>query len=515
MGFFIRLWSGLPGASGLLLALLVLAAPLPALSQQGSGSDSATTALSSGSEPHDILQQLLEPILNDQAMKGCDSALHVVDVASGDEVFAWNASTALLPASTMKVITSGAALRNLGPAFRFSTEVLYDGKLGDDGVLHGNLYVRGGGDPTLVIEKLWKLVLDTKLEGVREVKGNVYFDDSHFDNDSGIPGWNKKVDVENGPSYFPPLGALSLNFNTVAIVVGPGSGVGVPARVELETESAVLHVRNDAVTVSSGAGRWIKLEREVVGSEVTYRISGAIPLSSESRRYYRTVADSTAYFTGAFAALCKELGIRVRGHFLSGGIPETARSLVTLSSPPLAAILMDMNKFSNNFMSEQILKALGAQVVGEPGTTEKGIQVVRKYLADLGIPEDQYQLVNGSGLSREARVRTEHLTAVLLDMYHDLRVGAEFRSSLSIGGTDGTLRSRFRGDDEPGRLRGKTGSLNGVHCLAGYVEAADHRVYAFAFMVNDIVGPLSRIKKIQDRFARTMFQLTFPLVLVE
>lgn len=451
------------------------------------------------------LDALFEPILKDPLFQSAEVAIHVANARNGEEVFAYQADRALQPASTMKVVTAAAALRTLGPAYRFSTEIHHDGELSPDGVLNGNLYVRGTGDPTMVLERLWKLVFDLKVQGVREIKGDVVFDDSFMDRNAGIPGWNKEVDAVNGPSYYPPLGALSLNYNTVAILVGPGASSGSAARVELETRSPALEVINKATTGGKGSKPWLKVEREVEDRKVKFTVTGSVPMETEVRRYYRTVADATAYFSGAFAEMLKDQDVKVKGRFLAGKVPRDAEKVLVAQSESLSRILMDTNKQSNNFMAEQVLKTMGAVVHGEPGTTEKGLQVVASYLSSLGLPSDDYQLVNGSGLARGTTMKPDLLTAVLVDMYNDRKVGAEFQSSLSIGGVDGTLRSRFQRPDEVGRLRGKTGSLNGVHCLVGYLDGADGEVYAFSFLVNDISGPMSAAKRVHNRFAETLF----------
>ncbi len=181
--------------------------------------------------------------------------------------------------------------------------------------------------------------------------------------------------------------------------------------------------------------------------------------------------------------------------------------ILSLKSPPLAAILMDMNKYSSNFIAEQIVKNLGAEVYGAPGTTAKGTAVLSDYLVSLGIPESEFRLVNGSGLTRDSRVRPTHLTAVLADMAVDPRVGHEFMASLAIGGRDGTLWARFTDEDEVDRVRGKTGTLDGVHCLAGTVEAADGEMYAFAYLVNELPGSIARARKAHDRFCGVLCDL--------
>jgi D-alanyl-D-alanine carboxypeptidase/D-alanyl-D-alanine-endopeptidase (penicillin-binding protein 4) len=453
------------------------------------------------------LAALLDPLLDDAALRHSPAAVQVVDARTGEELYARGGDQLLLPASTMKVVTTAAALRTLGPAYTFETDLLHSGEIGDDGTLTGDLYVRGGGDPTLVLERLWKLVWELRLEGVRKIDGDVVFDDDLFDTDPGIPGWDKALDKANGPAYYPPLGALSLNYNTVAIFVGPGEEPGGPARIELETPSGVIEIVNETTTGSAHGRRWLEIDRELDGVKTRFTLEGVVPAESDTRRYYRSVGDPTAYFTGAFAALCKDLGIKVTGHFVDGSTPDDAVLLVRQSSPSLGVILQTVDKHSNNFMAEMVLKAMGAEASGAPGTTDKGLEVVSAYLEELGLDLEGTTLVNGSGLTREGGVRPELLTAVLIDMHEDRQVGAEFRAALAIGGLDGTLRSRFSTDDQVGRVRGKTGSLNGVHCLTGYVDGADGEVYAFAFLVNGIRGPLSRTRRLHDRFVEALLEI--------
>ncbi len=486
----------------LALALtLGLAGPLSAEPEATSGA-----AVELAEPEPSPLAEVLDPLMNDALLRRSPAAVHVVNVRTGEEVYARGADQALLPASTMKVITTAAALRTLGPAYTFETDLLYTGDIAGDGTLDGDLYVRGGGDPTLVLERLWKLVQELKLEGVRKVTGNVVFDDDLFDTNPGVPGWHKALDKANGPAYYPPLGALSLNYNTVALYVGPGEEVGGPARVELETPSGIIELENEATTGVAHGRRWLKLDREIEGVKTRFTLTGVVPAESDTKRYYRSIGDPTAYFTGAFAELCKAHGIEVSGHFVDGTTPDDAVLLVRQRSPSLGVILQTVDKHSNNFMAEMVLKAMGAEVHGAPGTTEKGVQVMRSYLEELGLELDDATLVNGSGLTREGGFRPELLTAVMADMHDDRQVGPEFRSALAIGGLDGTLRSRFRDDEQVGRVRGKTGSLNGVHCLTGYVDAANGDVFAFAFLVNEIRGPLSRARQLHDRFVEALLE---------
>lgn len=455
--------------------------------------------------PSASLEEVLAPIVSDRTFTRSDAAIQVVNLRTGEEVFARDADRGLIPASTMKVLTAATALRTLGPSYRFKTEIWSDGRIDAAGVLRGNLYIKGGADPTLVVEKLWKLIFDLKAEGLTRIDGDVIYDEDFFGPDHHLVGWDKPEDIARGPSYYPPIGALSLNFNTAALLVGPGAEIGGPARVLLETPAGeVVVVDNQATTSGRGSRARIGIEREVEGGTTTFTVTGSTPSGNGVDRIYRTIDDPAAHFRGAFEEMLAVHGVAVSGSHHMGSTPaDGANKLLTLRSPPLAAVLMDMNKLSNNFIAETVLRTVGAETYGSPGTTESGVQAVHDYLVSLGIPEEEFTLVNGSGLSRSTRIAPSHLTAVLVDMAADRRVGAEFQSSLAIAGQDGTLWRRLR--DEPGRLRGKTGTIDGIHCLAGYVEAADGERYAFAFLVNDVSGGIWQVRELHDRFAREMF----------
>lgn len=461
----------------------------------------------------EAVQVALNDLTRNRLFRESKVSLDLVDLDTGESVFNYGGDVGLMPASTMKVLTAAAALRELGPSYRFSTQLLTDGKL-KGGVLDGNLYVDGSGDPTMVIEKLWKMVYDLKLNGVNEIKGNVVFDDSAFDERTRIAGWNKQKDIDRGPSYFAPIGALALNFNTIAVVVRPGEKVGEPAHVVVETPSpGIVELENEVLTGSRRSSRRVGMERTVDGRKMTLKLTGSIPGESDSVRYYRSVADPTAYFMAAFAAQMKSQGVKVGGSYEEGITPESANLLLQVQSPPLASILMDMNKYSSNFIAEQVLKAVGASNSSGPGSTLKGIEKISAYLESLGISDEEYVLVNGSGLSRRIILRPAHLTAVLANMASDPKVSPEFMASLAIGGRDGTLWSRFRDEEQVGRLRGKTGTIDGVHCLAGYLNGPDGKSYAFAFLVNNLRGGISRARKAHDQFVGALLKdgsSTFP-----
>ncbi len=463
------------------------------------------------------LEELLAPITQDKLFTTADIGIQVVNLRTGEEVFARNADASFIPASTMKVLTAATALENLGPSYRFSTDFLVneDVKVGGDGVLKGNLYIQGHADPTLVVETMWKITRDLKLQGLKKVEGNVVYDESFFGPDYQLPGWDKESDVENGPVYFSTIGALSLNFNTAAIVVGPSEGVGKAARVELETPAPdYVEIANQVVTTAAGSRRSLHIERELTDDDppkLKFTVTGTVPADGDVDHYYRTVLDPTAQFMSAFEELLAAQGIEVTGKHLRGTAPEDNDVYYRHRSEPLGAILMEMNKQSNNFYAETVLRTVGAEVYGLPGTTDKGLKAVSAYLGTLGVDPKEYSIVNGSGLTRDAHLRPSTFTAVMIDMAHNKKVGHEFAASLSIAGTDGTLSRRL--SDEKGEMRGKTGTIDGVHCLTGYLNGGDGETYAFAFMVNDVAAT-SSAKRVQDKFARKIITMNAPASVV-
>jgi D-alanyl-D-alanine carboxypeptidase/D-alanyl-D-alanine-endopeptidase (penicillin-binding protein 4) len=447
----------------------------------------------------------LDPILDVSAMRRPAFGVQVVDVGTGEEVFSRAADRTFVPASTMKLITSAAALDALGPSYAFTTDVYVDGEV-EDGVLDGDLILRGTGDPTFTAEKLWRLLRDLRVDGIERVQGDLVLDATRFPGDTMIPGWGKKVDIEDGPSYFPQIGALQLEFGAAVIVVRPGGEAGKPAKVYLETPAgAYVELDSEVVTGSSRGRTRLDVERSVSRDKVTFELEGSIAEGHEAVRIRRAVPDPTRFFRAVTLEMLRSVGPRVEGSVTLGELPDDAERVRRVYSPPLASILMDTNKYSSNFMAESVLRALGAEERGE-GTWEAGLDVVREYLRGIGVPDSDFVVKNGSGLSRETRMTPAVLTAVLLDMAADPQVGAEFAGSMSICGRDGTLSRRLK--DNPGQMRGKTGTLNGVHTLAGFVDADDGTRYAYAFLINNVPGSLWPVKGVQDDFLTKLMTLS-------
>lgn len=407
-------------------------------------------------------------------------SVQVVDLESGAVLMEKNPDLPLVPASTLKAVTSATALKTLKPDFAFVTEVLAEQV---EGASVGNIALKGKGDPYLVSEQLFALTRALRDKGLREVRGNIIVDDSYF-----IP--SKPLDeAENlGPrSYHAPYAALSLNFNTVKVVVLPADRAGKAAKVLVDPVSEYVILKADVKTVPGNAAPRLSYSKESVqdGREVI-RVSGTIGVSAPPKGKYVNVAAPAVYAGEVFKEFLLREGIRVVGKVVYAKTPPDAAPYLEFQSRPLGTIVYWLNKFSNNFMAEQICLGLGATVHGAPGTREKGLSVIRKYLLECGVDEGCFSLSEASGLSRANRLSASALVKVLLAASRDFTYNAEYQASFGIAGADGTLREKFTDPSVRRRLRAKTGTLRGVNALAGYGISPNGRLFAFAVLVNSL-----------------------------
>ena len=439
------------------------------------------------STPKD-LAAALRAIVDGSPIAGARAGVLVTDVESGEVLYERDADVLLNPASNVKLVTSAAALARLGPAYRFDTEFLVDGNPG-----LRTLYVRGKGDPSLVTERLWAIAGDLQHVGLRRI-GDIVLDEGFFDAERRGPGY----DQEDGDrSYLAPAGAVSLNWNTVAVHVGPGDRRGARGRVELEPGSDYFEVENRTTTVAARARRRVEVSSTSARGHQRIVVSGKIPLGSRVQVVWRRIDEPGLYFGHTLAKLLELRGVKVTGRVRSGPVAQGARLVHVAESDMLADIVRRLNKTSNNFVAEQLLKTVGAQVKGAPGSWAKGVEAVQDFLAEIGVPRGAYVMRNGSGLNDTNRLSARQLVAVLRAMWARFPLQPEYLASLPVAGRDGTIRYRMEGTEAEGRLRAKTGTLDHVTSLSGYVQTAARRTLAFSIMVNDYAGrPHSAVRAV-------------------
>ena len=425
----------------------------------------------------DQLPERVQDVLSLRQVPAESLSIYVEDVETGDVVLAWQADEPRNPASTMKLLTTLVALDVLGPAYRWKTDVYALGEV-NDGVLEGDLLIKGYGDPYLVTERVWQLVRELRLEGIREIAGDLVLDDSWFDVGDYDPG---AFDGQPLRAYNVAPNALLMNFKVVRYWFRPdGSKVAVTADPALDN----LRIDNRLTVKEGYCGgyqRGIAVTMNAANDTVTF--SGKFPSQCERYTLARTALSHNAFAYGLFASMWREAGGKFEGGWKNGLAPEGVEPLLSFRSRPLVEMITRVNKHSNNVMARQVLYTLAAEAGGPPGTEKGGREVIEAWLEDNGLEGCALALENGAGLSRQARVCAAAMGSMLRFAWAQPYM-PEFVASLSLSGLDGTLRRRFRNSDLIGKAHLKTGSLDDVAAIAGYLQARSGRRFAVVALQN-------------------------------
>ena len=388
---------------------------------------------------------------------------------------AWQADKPVNPASLMKLLTTFAGLELLGPAYTWATPVWLQGPV-LNGVLNGDVVIKGSGDPKFVLERMWLLVRRLQQAGVREIRGDIVLDRSAF-----VPGELNPADFDGEPlrPYNAGADALLLNYRALLLTIVPDIARGT-ATVSVDPPMAGVRIDSVVPLAAGPCEDWRGALRSDFSDPNRLRFAGAFQAQCGEKVWPIAYADPKSYAERALAGLWQEQGGRLTGTVREGVAPPSLPSF-ELRSPALAEVVRDINKLSNNVMAQQLFLTLGATQRGGVGTPDTARAALRQWLRGrAGTLADDAVIVNGSGLSRDTRLSAV-LFARLLQAAWSSPVMPELMSSLPVAGVDGTLR---RGRGAPGRAHLKTGSLRDVVGIAGYVLADSGRRYVVVGIVN-------------------------------
>ena len=450
----------------------------------------------------DALADRIDGLLDSPNLEHGIQAVVVKSMDTGDILYERNADLTMMPASNLKLLVSAAALDLLGPAYTYKTNVSAPRQIGWDGIVRGDLVLRGAGDPTLSTSDLADLARQLKSAGLLKITGDILIAEGLFDAPSIGQGWA----WDYLPYYYAaPAGALNLNRNTVEVYVSPGKSVGSAALVRTVPATNLLKVESTAVTDRSGSGKSLEVYRKLGTNTIT--VSGSIAINAKPGDYEEliTVTEPGLYAGEVFKTQMVKQGITVVGGVKKGRTPEDAQLIATHSSPPLSEILALLNKPSDNLIAEVLLKTIGA-ASGRLGTTESGIAVEMQFLKKAGAETDAVRIVDGSGLSRLNNITAYGLLAVLEHMYHH-KHGQVYLESLPIAGVDGTLRNRMKGTAAQGNVRAKSGYVTGASSLSGFVDTRSGKTLAFSILMNNHLCSNSKAKAIQNKICEVLATL--------
>lgn len=432
-------------------------------------------------EPADKLPAPIAQALKHQGLSERGLSIFVQEVGQAAPLLTVNADTPRNPASTMKLLTTLAALEELGPAYSWKTEAYATAPVGN-GVLNGDLYIKGYGDPYLVIEHFWRFLRALRKSGLQTIRGDLVIDQSYFEPVTGRP-----ADFDHRPhrAYNVQPHALLVNFQAVNFRFLPQPGAqGV--RIVADPQPAQLVIDNRVRLTQGpcrGGARGLDMRVAQNGTLQKLVFSGRYSADCGEDGFYRVVTGPDSYVYGVFKSLWTEMGGQFEGGMREGTVPAGAQLLHSTDSPPLAEVIRDVNKYSNNVMTRQILLTLGAEKYGPPGTVDKGSAAVHAWLAQKGLSFPELVLDNGSGLSRDGRISARHLGELLLTAWQSPYM-PEFLASLPILSMDGTLAHRD-GGPLAGRAHLKTGSLDNVRAQAGIVLDEHGRRMVMVILHND------------------------------
>jgi D-alanyl-D-alanine carboxypeptidase/D-alanyl-D-alanine-endopeptidase (penicillin-binding protein 4) len=457
-----------------------------------------------GDRDHDRIvrmQTALREILHDSALRRTRVGMRVMEARTGRLLFETRGTVLMDPASNQKVLATTTALIRLGADWRFRTELTGAAPTAD-GVVVGDVYLRGSGDPTVSSAALDTMATELARRGVRSIAGAVVADPRRLGADEPA---SDEVTADDDPGAAPSpddakleaLGTLSprvplvVNHGLMTVRIRPAAEAGLPAEVTTTPADPSFVVHNTVHTKARGRSR-VTVRVSVAGSRIQVDVDGHISLQRGALIFRRRAPHQALYAAALMRAALAGAGIAVRDDARVEPTPPLrsgkARPLLALhESAPLGILLRKINKDSENDYAERVLEAAGAEVYGGPPTGEKGVHLLREVIGELGLPPSSYVPRNGSGLGHANRITADAMAALLRSLYLDPRVGPELLQSLSVGGVDGTTRNRFKGTLAAERVRAKTGTLRGKSCLSGLVGDGPD-VLAFSILVEGLRG---------------------------
>ncbi len=412
-----------------------------------------------------------------------ESGLGLLVDDEGKSIVDINAESLMVPASLTKIVTGGAILTMIPLNKKFTTGLWSKSEISGN-KLRGSLCLKGGGDPSFVSEKMWYLVNEFIRTGASTIEGDLVIDGSRFDSENFDSGRDsKRVDR----AFDAPISAVSFNWNSVNVYVRPGK-VGGPAQVFLDPANDYLTLENKTKTVSKSGIKGIEVSRVTIQSKDKIIVTGNISFDATEMVVYKSITNPSLWAGSHLKEFLLQRGVKVNGVIKEGLCEKDSNLMASVQSKNLNEMTSDMLKFSNNFVAEMLVKNLAAEDLVAAGSNKSanmkdGIESLKKYLEKIGIKRSDYVLENVSGLTRDNRFTAKQLSLILTSIKNDFLIFPEFLSGLPIAGVDGTMKNRLKNEDIKS-VRAKTGYLDGVVGLAGFVGRPNESALVFVFMFN-------------------------------
>ena len=441
----------------------------------------------------------IDAAIDNAKLEGTGLGISIVDLETGKVLYERDATTPLNPASNAKLVTTAAALAQLGPEHRYSTTVWVAKDGVDDGVIAGPLYLQGGGDPALITGEIYELAGQIEAAGIKKLRGSIIVDAGRYSDEGLPPGFDQK---EEFASHRAPGGAMAVNYNTFEVHARPAKVIGEPPVLSALPAVPSIVLESKAKTVEGNRNK-LHVSAEQRDGKLFVTFHGEVGISNGPSSYRYPVSDPSTYAGELLLVALRQRGIEVgKAKVERGEVPKDAQLVATMRSEALSELCRAVNKWSNNFMAEQILRSLAPD---RGATADAALEQLRAYTREIGMPQDGMVLGNGSGLYANNLISAGALTHLLAHVHADFRYRSDFMASLAIMGADGTTRSRLKESDARGFIRVKTGTLDDVSALSGYVGATGRDPIAFAVLINNLDRKQrARARTLQDELAEML-----------
>ncbi len=455
--------------------------------------------------PADPVRQLgadIDAILADSLFTHTLTCIKVVSLNSGKTLYERNSRLLVHPASNLKLFTSSTALQALGEAFRFRTDVLADSAVSDS-VVHGNLYLKGYGDPDLSVTDLDSLAGLVHADGIKRVEGNIVGDVSYFDDNYWGNGWMWSDEPDPDEMFISPL---CVNSNCITVTVTPTFAPGDSVIVTIQPPTNLFTVVSNARTVSDTMDYSLKVTRLYKDRPSTILVSGDIPLWCSPVKERISVRQPALLATTLFRQSLERSDVTVDGDARLSTTPPAARTIAEFARP-IDSVIVHMNKTSDNLSAENLLKVVGAEKLGAPGTSENGLHIENQFLNSLGIDTTVCVPVDGSGVSHYNLITVEDIVRLLAAIARRPDPFRVIYTSLPVAGVDGTLASRMLHTAAQGNVHAKTGTIYGISSLSGYVTTKSNELLAFSIVMENFSAPTNAFQRAQDEICERLATL--------
>ena len=445
----------------------------------------------------------VDSILADSIFIPTRAAVKIISLEDGEVLYDRDSKMLMRPGSNLKLLTSAGALSALEKNFDLRTQ-LYADTMIVDSVLEGNIYFKGYGDPDFTSDQLEEMIAHLKSKGISHIAGDIVGDASYFDDQHWGIGWM----WDDEPFGFAAFhSALSINRNCVEVHVTPGRIPGDSVFVSVVPPTSYVSVENSGLTGVDTVANTLDVSRKFAERLNVITVKGILPRSSSEDVESISVLNPEMYFLTIAKEELTRQNIPFGGTLMLGVVPRSA-FLIAQHDQPLDSMLIFMNKESDNLSAENMLKILGAEKFGVPGSTQNGLLVVKHVLSTFGIDTTHFLAVDGSGVSHYNLITPEIFVQALQAMYERKDDFDSFFKSLPVAGVDGLLKERMKHSAAENNLHAKTGTISGVSTLSGYVRTKDGELLAFSIMMQNFIGSAKPFRVAQDSIGILMANLS-------